>query len=141
MALGFQSGAFQSPGFQQVQASVPAVGGVTHGRRGRVSWFARVLHVRDLDDEDEVERAIERAIVKPAPKQKRRRAVRREPGGLQPPLAPVVVEAVDWDVVDRIRRAATVESMPDIVAILDRVIRRMREDDERDDEEALVWLM
>ena len=134
-SASFSSSSFSTGGIE----NTPAVGG--GGRRGRVSWFARVLHVRDLDDEDEVERAIERAIVKPAPKQKRRRAVRREPGGLQPPLAPVVVEAVDWDVVDRIRRAATVESMPDIVAILDRVIRRMREDDERDDEEALVWLM
>lgn len=138
MALGFQSGAFQSPGFQQVQASVPAVGGVTHGRRGRPGWFARVLRVRDLDDVEAVEAALERAIVKPAPK---RRRVNREPrGALSPALAPVNVELIDWDAVALIRRKAAEES-PDMVAILERVIRRMREDDDRDDEEALVWLL
>lgn len=121
------------------EVSTATRGGIVQGRRGRPSWFARVLRVRDLDDDEAVEAAIERAIVKPMPK--RRRVIRSAGGPLQPALAPVAVERIDWDVVERIRHNAEVEHRVDFAAILERVIQRMRAEEDQDDEDALRWLM
>ena len=138
MAYGFQTGAFQSPGFQQTVAEAAAVGSVHHGAR-----FLRVFKVGNrefaIDDRGRLEWMIQEEITKPPERPIRLRKKLpvnlEKPGGLVA-IPEIELPNVNWSVVEMIREKATRQDYPAILEALDRVIERMR-----DDEEAAYWLL
>lgn len=136
--MAFQSGAFQSPGFQQLGSGAPAVQDQGAGRAKRRRYRERyVARYKGTDHEfatlEDLETFVESARVEQSARPKRQRAVVRIS------LAPDFAE----DVAEVIQTPKRLYSMPPSAAMaqvrrIDAAMLRARVED---DDEVLLWLM
>lgn len=137
MALGFQSDAFQSPGFQQNSGGARPVGG-GYDNTGWESLFLKPLKLgRDrvkVDDEHElIERVAEKVIDD----------VRLDWAGGQPVF--YSPPAIDWAAVDRLREQSERLNQEIVLEAIRRVVEAVRkaeaEDAAKDDEAEAAMLL
>lgn len=123
MALGFQSGAFQSPGFQQHSGGFRPVGGF-----GGDDFFLRIIK---LDDEEvrvvnteDIEREVAEKIG----------AIPIEASAdpLEPEWPTVRMPPIDWVAVERLTRQSVELHQQEVVAAITRVVKAWIAADDED---------
>ena len=143
--MAFQSGAFQSPGFQQLGGVAPAVQDQGAGRskkRSRERYIARYKgEEHEFDTVEALEEFVEQARAEQAPKPKRNRAPVRI--ALSPDFVEDIQEVIEPP--QRLSAMPTGAAMAQVRRIEQALLQVKRIDQRREDEdeenELLVWLM